>query len=63
MEELPSAYRRWRDSRLGQVTDALERQLILTLVGPATGLDVLDVGCGDGGLKRSCQERGYDAIC
>ena len=46
--ELPSAYDRWRRSRLGQITDALEQDLLLGLIGPMAGLRVLDVGCGDG---------------
>jgi len=58
MEELPSAYRRWRDTRLGQITDALERRLILNLIGAVTELDVLDVGCGDGELAVALFEAG-----
>lgn len=46
--ELPIAYARWRDSRLGRITDSLKQDLILRLIGPVAGLRVLDVGCGDG---------------
>jgi ubiquinone/menaquinone biosynthesis C-methylase UbiE len=55
---LPDAYRRWRASRLGQITDALEEQLILELVGPPAGLRILDVGCGDAALAVALAQRG-----
>ena len=58
MEEMPSAYRRWRNWRLRQFTDALERQLIVALVGPVTGRDVLDTGCGDGELAVAVTNAG-----
>jgi ubiquinone/menaquinone biosynthesis C-methylase UbiE len=47
---LPGAYGQWRNSRLGRITDALEQQLMFAMIGPLTGLRVLDVGCGDGDL-------------
>ena len=50
---MPDAYRRWRESRLGQITDRLEEQLILELVGLPAGRRALDVGCGDGLLAAT----------
>ena len=50
---LPDAYRRWRASRLGQITDRLEEELILELVGLPAGRRALDVGCGDGLLAAA----------
>lgn len=57
-EELPAAYVRWRASRLGRITDALEEQLILELTGPIADVDVLDVGCGDGQLAIALVDAG-----
>lgn len=47
---LPLAYEAWRASELGRITDRIEEELILRLIGPVQGKSVLDVGCGDGGL-------------
>lgn len=63
---LPESYRHWRDSRLGQITDALEERLILDLLGPVEGLRVLDIACGDGALgsvlaRRGARVTGLDA--
>jgi len=55
---LSSAYDRWRDSQLGRITDALERDLILALVGPVDERRVLDVGCGDGDLALALVQAG-----
>jgi ubiquinone/menaquinone biosynthesis C-methylase UbiE len=50
---LPDAYRRWRASRLGRITDALEEAMLLELIEPTAGLRVLDAGCGDGALATA----------
>lgn len=55
---LAEAYARWRKSSLGSITDALERQLLLELIGDVRGRTVLDVGCGDGELATALWERG-----
>lgn len=51
-------YARWRSSRLGQITDALERQLLFELLGAVAGKRLLDVGCGDGALASEFARRG-----
>ena len=62
LAELPAAYARWRRSRLGRVTDALERDLILELAGPLGGSSVLDVGCGDGDLATAYWRGDADVV-
>lgn len=57
---LTESYIRWRSSRLGQITDALERQFLLELLGPVAGKPVLDVGCGDGSFALELARRGAD---
>ena len=54
----PDAYARWRASEIGAITDRLERQLILELVGDVSGCRVLDVGCGDGEFAVELAKRG-----
>ena len=44
----PEAYKSWRATSLGAVTEAIEQRLILELMGDLTDAQVLDVGCGDG---------------
>ena len=57
-EHWPHAYARWRASKVGTLTDRLERDLILDLLAEVGGRDVLDVGCGDGGLAVKLSSRG-----
>ena len=57
-EGLTESYARWRSSRLGRITDALEQQLLLELLGPVADKTLLDVGCGDGALASELARRG-----
>jgi len=54
----PLDYAAWRATRLGKVTEALERKAVLDLAGSVDGLDVLDVGCGDGAYAVPLALRG-----
>lgn len=58
LEGLPDAYAEWRRSTLGRITDALEERLLLDRIGPARGLCILDVGCGDGVLATRLARSG-----
>ena len=55
---LTGAYARWRSTRLGQITDALEQQLLFEMLGSVNGKALLDVGCGDGDLALELAKRG-----
>lgn len=57
-EELTGSYVRWRSSRLGGITDAIERQLLARLLGKIDGKKLLDVGCGDGALALELVRQG-----
>lgn len=46
----PKAYGDWRESPLGHVTDQCEAAALAPMIGDVAGLDVLDIGCGDGAL-------------
>ena len=55
---MTKSYARWRSSRLGRITDALEQRLLFELLGPVAGKTLLDVGCGDGALAAELARRG-----
>lgn len=58
LDMLPEVYAVWRRSTLGRITDALEERLLLDRIGPACGLHILDVGCGDGVLATRLAQDG-----
>jgi SAM-dependent methyltransferase len=58
----PDAYAAWRSSEIGEVTERLERQLILELIGGVSGRSVLDVGCGDGDLAVALWQQGAKVV-
>jgi ubiquinone/menaquinone biosynthesis C-methylase UbiE len=55
---MSDSYARWRASRLGRITDALEQRLLFDLLGPIAGKNVLDVGCGDDAIASELALRG-----
>jgi ubiquinone/menaquinone biosynthesis C-methylase UbiE len=58
IEGLTDSYARWRSSRLGRITDTLERQLLFELLGPVADKTLLDVGCGDAEFASKLARRG-----
>lgn len=57
-EGLTESYAHWRSSRLGQITDRLEQQLLFELIGSVANKTLLDVGCGDGALASELARHG-----
>jgi SAM-dependent methyltransferase len=58
----PRVYARWRASRLGSVTEALEQTRIVDLMGPVEGRRILDLGCGEGRLTWTLADRAARAV-
>lgn len=58
----PADYVRWRDSRLGSLTEFIEQRAILGLCGNLSGRRVLDLGCGDGTYALRASEEGAFAV-
>jgi 2-polyprenyl-3-methyl-5-hydroxy-6-metoxy-1,4-benzoquinol methylase len=54
----PETYAEWRASSIGEITEAMERRVILALAGEVAGRDVLDLGCGDGTLAAVLHDGG-----
>ncbi len=55
-------YPEWRASSLGRMTDKLEHQLLLDMLGEVEGRKILDVGCGDGLFATLLAERGGEVV-
>lgn len=47
-ELTPDVYERWRESSLGNLTESIERRLMMEEIGDLRGKSVLEIGCGDG---------------
>jgi ubiquinone biosynthesis O-methyltransferase len=58
----PDTYARWRASQIGAITERLERQLILDLIGEVHDRSILDVGCGDGDFAVHLARRGAQVV-
>ncbi|KAF0097363.1 MAG: type 11 methyltransferase [Rhodospirillaceae bacterium] len=58
----PGIYAAWRESSLGEITEDLERRLLLRLVGELRGCNVLDIGCGDGTLALAFARGGAASV-
>lgn len=55
---LRDSYARWRATRLGALTEQIERDLVLDLAGPLASRRVLDAGCGDGTYAVAAASKG-----
>ena len=56
----PEAYKGWRATSLGSLTEAIEQRLVLELMGDVGGVRLLDAGCGDGALVCEAAARGAE---
>jgi ubiquinone biosynthesis O-methyltransferase len=54
----PSEYADWRGSRLGALTERIEKAAILHLAGDLHGKRLLDLGCGDGTYSIAASKKG-----
>jgi len=60
LSDLPAAYRKWRESELGRITDRIENELLLDVIGSVSGKRLLDAGCGDGVVSVRLAQSGAD---
>jgi ubiquinone/menaquinone biosynthesis C-methylase UbiE len=58
----PEAYKGWRATSLGSLTEAIEQRLVLELMGDVGGVRLLDAGCGDGALVCEAAASGAEVI-
>ncbi len=58
----PANYARWRNSRLGSLTDRIEQRAVLRLCGDLSGRRILDLGCGDGAYALLAAEHGASFV-
>ncbi|CAA7617090.1 class I SAM-dependent methyltransferase [Magnetospirillum sp. SS-4] len=54
----PTRYAAWRKTSLGRIVERLEHQALLGIAPPLRGLNVLDIGCGDGVLAAEMATEG-----
>jgi 2-polyprenyl-3-methyl-5-hydroxy-6-metoxy-1,4-benzoquinol methylase len=57
---IPQAYADWRARSLGALTEAIELQVVLDLMGDLSGVRLLDAGCGDGALVAVAAVKGAE---
>jgi ubiquinone/menaquinone biosynthesis C-methylase UbiE len=59
---VPTDYARWRESRLGSLTESIEQRAVLSHCGAFSGRDVLDLGCGDGTCALLAAKKGASVV-
>jgi ubiquinone/menaquinone biosynthesis C-methylase UbiE len=55
-------YDRWYASPLGDWVDRCEKEAVIALLPPLTGLRILDAGCGTGNFSLTLAARGADMV-
>lgn len=58
--DVAGSYEAWYETPRGRKYDALEKDLIARLLGPARGGRLLDIGCGTGHFTRWFRELGWE---
>jgi ubiquinone/menaquinone biosynthesis C-methylase UbiE len=53
-------YDNWYSTKLGNLADKVESELVLNLLQPYKGMKILDAGCGTGHYSIKLAERGCD---